>query len=52
MGKDVKKLFAIPWESLHKQDLQQVRRDIGVNAVASGIRSWEANPLVKETLTL
>jgi ubiquinone biosynthesis protein COQ4 len=52
MGKDAKNLFAIPWESLLTKDIQQVRRDIGVNAVTSGIRSWKSNPLVKEMLSL
>ena len=52
MGKQAKRLFAIPWESLLTQDLQQLRRDIGVIAVTSGIRCWEANPLVKEMLSL
>lgn len=52
MGKQAKKLFAIPWETLLTQDLQQLRRDIGVVAVSSGIRSWESNSLVQEKLSL
>lgn len=52
MGKNAKRLFPIPWESLLTQDLQQLRREIGVNAVSSGIRAWETNPQVKEMLSL
>lgn len=52
MGKNAKKLFAVPWESLLSQDLQQLRCDIGIDAVSSGIRSWETNVKVREMLSL
>jgi ubiquinone biosynthesis protein Coq4 len=50
MGQGAKRLFAIPWESLLAEDLEQVRRELGIFPVSSGIRSWAANPSVIEML--
>ena len=50
MGQGAQRLFAVPWESLLTQDLQQVRQDLGITPVLSGIRSWADNPAVAEML--
>ena len=50
MGEAAKRLFAVPWESLFATDLQQLRRDLGITPVLSGIRSWAGNPAVMQQL--
>lgn len=50
MGEAAKRLFAVLWESLLSKDLQQVRHDLGITPVLSGIRSWTTNPSVANML--
>ncbi|MEY4353133.1 MAG: Coenzyme (ubiquinone) biosynthesis protein Coq4 [Cyanobacteriota bacterium] len=50
MGQGAKRLFAVPWESLLATDVQQVRHDLGITPVLTGIRSWTANPSVADML--
>lgn len=50
MGEDAKPLFPVPWEQLLERDLQELRRDLGIQPVLSGIRSWASNPAVIEAL--
>ena len=50
MGQGAKRLFAVPWESLLATDVQQVRHDLAITPVLTGIRSWMANPSVADML--
>jgi ubiquinone biosynthesis protein Coq4 len=50
MGQGAKRLFAMPWESLLAEDLEQVRRELRISPVSSGIRSWATHPSVIEML--
>jgi len=51
MGEAARNLFAVHWEELLTLDIQQVRDDLGITPVLSGIRSWAANPAVAKALT-
>ncbi|MFN9545605.1 MAG: Coq4 family protein [Cyanobacteriota bacterium] len=50
MGEAAHSLFAVPWEKLLASDLQQLRVDLGITPVLSGIRSWASNPAVVKAL--
>jgi ubiquinone biosynthesis protein COQ4 len=50
MGEAAQPLFAVPWESLLAQDIQQVRADLGITPTLTGLRSWASNPAVLKAL--
>jgi len=46
MGLSAKPLFAQPWEQLMERNLEELRRDLQIEAVSSGPWSWSSNPKV------
>ncbi|MFO0038517.1 MAG: Coq4 family protein [Synechococcaceae cyanobacterium] len=50
MGEDAQPLFPLPWEQLLERDLEDLRRELGIQRVLSGIRSWASNPAVIKVL--
>jgi ubiquinone biosynthesis protein Coq4 len=50
MGEDPQPLFPVPWEPLLERDLEDLRRELGIQRVLSGIRSWASNPAVIKVL--
>jgi hypothetical protein len=50
MGEDAKPLFPVPWAQLLERDLEGLRRELGIQPVLSGIRSWASNPAVVKVL--
>jgi hypothetical protein len=50
MGEDAQPLFPVPWEQLLERDLEDLRRELGIQRVLSGIRSWASNPAVIKVL--
>lgn len=50
MGEDAQPLFPLPWEQLLERDLEDLRRELGIQTVLSGIRSWASNPAVIKVL--
>lgn len=51
MGEAARSLFAVPWDQFLASDLQQLRVDLGITPVLSGIRSWASNPAVAKALS-
>jgi hypothetical protein len=51
MGEAAQSLFAVPWEELLASDIQEVRDNLGIKPVLSGIRSWASHPAVAKALS-
>jgi ubiquinone biosynthesis protein COQ4 len=52
MGAEARPLFPVLWEERFSQDLQDLRAELGIEAVQDGPWSWASNPAIKEALGL
>lgn len=50
MGAAAKPLFPVLWEERLEQDLEDLRRELGIKPVREGLWNWEANPRIQAAL--
>ena len=50
MGLSARPLFPVLWEERMEQDLEDLRRELGIEPVREGPWSWEANPVIQAAL--
>ena len=52
MGAEASPLFPVLWEERMAQNLQELRAELGIEAVLEGPWSWASNPAIQEALGL
>jgi len=50
MGIRAKPLFPVIWEERMAQDLEELRRELGIEPVREGLYSWYSNPAIRAAL--
>ncbi|MBW4531897.1 MAG: pyrroloquinoline quinone biosynthesis protein [Aphanothece saxicola GSE-SYN-MK-01-06B] len=50
IGADARPLFPVIWEERMEQNLEELRAELGIEAVRDGTYSWHANPALTEAL--
>jgi ubiquinone biosynthesis protein Coq4 len=50
IGADARPLFPVIWEERMGQNLEELRAELGIEAVKEGTYSWQANPALVAAL--
>ncbi|MCP9832872.1 MULTISPECIES: Coq4 family protein [unclassified Cyanobium] len=50
IGAEARPLFPVIWEERMEQNLEELRAELGIEAVTEGTYSWQANPALSEAL--
>lgn len=50
MGLNARPLFPVIWEERFAQDLEELRAELGIDAVKEGPWSWHSHPAIREAL--
>jgi ubiquinone biosynthesis protein Coq4 len=52
MGAEARPLFPVLWEERMDQNLEELRAELGIEAVQEGPWSWASNPAIQQALGL